>query len=618
MISKPFSIGSKVIGPSYLDNDKWRFSVWAPFAHNMELIAGAKQDMSIPMQKEDFGYWSVETDHLMNGTLYYYRIDNELLRPDPASLSQPQGVHGPSEIINLQDFEWQDSKWIGLPLSEMVIYELHVGSFTNEGTFYGVIQKLDYLMELGINAIEIMPVGQFPGTRNWGYDVAYPFAVQNSYGSARGLQNLVDTCHNKGIAVILDVIYNHLGPEGNYLPDYGPYLTNKYATPWGEAINFDDAYSDEVRNYYIRNALMWFRDFHIDALRLDAVHAIKDCGALHFMEELSRNIASYNTTTQQNRLLIAESDLNDVRYINTYNRGGYGLDAQWNDDFHHSLHALITSEQNGYYKDYGKIHHLAKSLRHAFVYDGLYSQFRKQRYGNKVTDQSGEQFIIYAQNHDQIGNRKNGERLSHLANFEQLKLAAGITLVSPYIPLLFMGEEYMEANPFLYFVDHSNPDLIKKVRQGRKDEFKDFHGRGKVPDPQSNDVFNQSRLQWNISENPNAKLLQFYKFMISLRKSEHVLCYGDRSMMRVQEFTEQQILFLYRWYLKNIVITICNFSDRVQVYKVSSIPHNTFYKILDSASTDWNGPGSDSPEQIYANNSIIIQPNSIVLYKNKT
>jgi maltooligosyltrehalose trehalohydrolase len=410
------------------------------------------------------------------GTRYFYRLDGNTERPDPASKFQPEGVHGPSQVID-PHFVWEELHWSGIPFSHYVLYELHVGTFTAQGTFDAIVPHLDELKDLGITSIEIMPVAQFPGDRNWGYDGVYPGAVQNSYGGPEGLKRLIDACHQRGLAVTLDVVYNHLGPEGNYLCDFGPYFTDRYHTPWGAAINFDGPDSDAVRRFFIENALSWVTEFRLDALRLDAVHGIFDFSALHFLQELAAAVHEQAERLNRRIYVIAESDLNDVRLVSSPELGGYGLDAQWNDDFHHALHTLLTGERTGYYEDFGRIQDLAKAFAEGFVYSGAYSPARRRRHGNTSKDLAADRFVVCAQNHDQVGNRLKGDRLSALVSFEGLKLAAAVVLLSPFIPLLFMGEEYGETAPFPYFVSHSDPDLIEVVRRGRRAEFAMCRGR---------------------------------------------------------------------------------------------------------------------------------------------
>jgi maltooligosyltrehalose trehalohydrolase len=349
---------------------KWgtcNFVVWAPEKESVELIITHPYQKTYPLQKDEAGYWQITVENAEPGLRYLYRLNGEMDRPDPASLSQPEGVHKASEVID-RSFNWTDGKWKGLPMEDLIIYELHVGTFTGEGTFEGIIEKLDYFAGLGINAIEIMPIAQFPGSRNWGYDGVYPYAAQNSYGGANSLKKLVDAAHAKGIAIILDVVYNHIGPEGGYLSNYAPYFTEKYSTPWGNALNYDDAYSDGVRNYFLQNALMWLDDFHIDGLRMDAVHAIVDLGAKHFMQLLKEKVDEVEQRTGRTKFLIAELDLNNPRYINPESTGGYGLHGQWIDEFHHAIHSLITGETDGYYEDFGSFDHVVRAFRDTYVY----------------------------------------------------------------------------------------------------------------------------------------------------------------------------------------------------------------------------------------------------------
>lgn len=506
-------------GAEYLGDNATRFTVWAPLQDDVKVILKDKTN-PLSLQRAEHGYWEKVIKEVGEGSLYKIQLKNGKEFPDPASRSQPDGVHSWSEVVDHSAFSWSDSSWEGLALSSMVIYELHVGTFTPEGTFEAVIAKLDHLLELGVNAIEIMPISQFPGNRNWGYDGVYPYAAQHSYGGVQGLKRMVDACHNKGIAVILDVVYNHMGPEGNYLAEFGPYFTDKYHTPWGSALNFDDQYSDEVRNFFIENALMWLEEFHIDGLRLDAVHEIIDRGARHLLKEISLRVDALQEKTGRAYVLIAESDLNDVKLINTYEKGGYGLEGQWVDDFHHALHTLLTGEDEGYYADFGKIEHLAKAYTQAFIYDGIYSDFRKRTVGNSPKGLPASKFVICIQNHDQIGNRMLGERLAGLITSEGLKLAATVTLTAPFVPMLFMGEEFAEDRPFQYFVSHGDEDLVKAVREGRKKEFQYFFNQeGDFQDPQAEETFNASKVNWSFREDASKRFIfEYYKNLLRLRK----------------------------------------------------------------------------------------------------
>ena len=599
------------IGSNYLGNGQCEFRVWAPFRDSVAVHIVSPQDQVIPLQKDEWGYWQ-ETIKADPETLYVYQLDGSLERPDPASHYQPQGVHGSSQVVDHQ-FDWTDDSWQGIPLKDLIIYELHVGTFSQEGTFESIIPRLSYLQDLGITAIEIMPVAQFPGSRNWGYDGVYVYGVQDSYGGPAGLKKLVDACHQAGIAVILDVVYNHLGPEGNYLWAYGPYFTDQYRTPWGNAVNFDGAYSNQVRNFFIQNALYWLDKYHIDALRVDAVHAIYDMSAQPFLQELGDAVANFNRTTPVQRYVIAESDLNDVRVIKPREEGGFGHDAQWCDDFHHILHTLLTGELSGYYEDFGKIEQLAVALREGYIYSGQYSSFRKRNHGNSAADRPAEQFVVCIQNHDQIGNRLIGDRLSTLVDFQGLKLAAATVLLSPYVPMLFMGEEYGEDAPFQYFVSHSDPDLIEGVRTGRAEEFKAF-GWDNAPDPQGTKVFEQSKLQWEkIDQDKYAVLRRWYKRLIQLRKETPALAKLDRQNLNVSSLSPEKVIVIHRTAGDSQVLGLINFGkDAVKVSP--QIPPANFSKVIDSADKEWMGEGSHLPQQLQAGQSLTLAPLSFALY----
>jgi maltooligosyltrehalose trehalohydrolase len=490
---------------------------------------------------------------------------------------------------------------------------LHTGTFTNEGNFAGIETKLEHLKDLGVNAIEIMPVAQFPGDRNWGYDGVYPFAVQQSYGGAEGLQRLVNACHENGIAVILDVVYNHLGPEGNYLGAFGPYFTEKYKTPWGGAINFDDAWSDGVREYFIENALMWFRDFHIDALRLDAVHAIKDLSPVHILKEIRQHVDALKDATGRQHYLITELDLNDTRYINPVATGGYGMDAQWIDEFHHALRVTAGGDRHGYYEDFQGIEMLAKAYKDAYVYDGQYSPHRKKFFGIKADQNPGEQFIVFSQNHDQVGNRMLGERTSTLVSFEMQKLLAGAVMVSPFLPMLFMGEEWSEPNPFLYFVSHTDPELAAAVRKGRKEEFAAFHIQGEAPDPVIEETFRRSKLQWQLlEEERHQTMFGYYKRLIALRKSFPVWYHLNREHLHVEVDRAKNLLLLHRWLDDQHMLCLMNFSKQIQEALIPDAA-NEWEKVLDAADTIWLGPKS-AVETVKAGETLKIQPETILVY----
>lgn len=600
-------------GVSFREDQTAEIRFWAPEATQVALKLA---EQLLPLEKKEFGYWGITTRAVQPGSSYHFLIDGKDLVPDPASLSQPQGVHGASGAYDLHVFPWTDEQWENPALKDYLFYELHTGTFTPEGTFDGIIGKLDYLLDLGITAIEIMPVAQFPGERNWGYDGVFPFAVQNSYGGAGGLQKLVNACHEKGLAVVLDVVYNHVGPEGNYFSLSGPYFTDKYHTPWGDAINFDDAWSDGVRRYFIENVLMWFRDFHIDALRLDAVHAIKDFGVKHLLQEIREETDRLSALTGRRHYLIAESDLNDNKYINPTAAKGYGMDTQWIDEFHHALRVTAGEPAKGYYSDFSGISSLEKSYRDAYVYDGIYSPHRFRTFGGKAENNPGEQFIVFSQNHDQVGNRMLGERTSELVSYEMQKLLAGAVLCSPFLPMLFMGEEWGETNPFLFFTSHSDPELIEAVRKGRKAEFAAFHAEGEAPDPQSTDTFDQSKLQWELQQQEkHGLLLDFYKTMISLRKQLGPLNNTNRKQIIVSSDAVTNCMMLRRWEQEEQVLCLMNFSAEK---REMVIPGDQSYwkKILDSADPEWNGPAA-APLTTNAFQVLTIQPQSILIYTNK-
>ncbi|MFH0813633.1 MAG: malto-oligosyltrehalose trehalohydrolase [Pseudomonadota bacterium] len=603
------------IGAIYWSNGRCEFIVWAPLLKEISLHIVYPTTHTIPLEKDNDGYWKVIVNDVYSGAQYFYLLENSLPHPDPASFSQPEGVHGLSEVVDHRSFLWEDYSWPGIPLEKMVIYEIHTGTFTPPGTFKEIIPRLNDLQHLGINTIELMPVAQFPGERNWGYDGAYLFAVQNSYGGPEGLKELVNACHQKGFSVILDVVYNHLGPEGNYLAEFGPYFTEKYKSPWGKAINYDGAYSDGVRNFFIQNALYWFRHYHLDGLRLDAIHGIYDINAKHILEELAEEVETFSKRQGRKFYLIAESDLNNPRIIRAKKSGGFGIDAQWCDDFHHSLHTLLTGEKVGYYEDFGKINDLKKSFEEGFVLSGQYSKYRKRRHGAYSKNISPRQLVVFSQNHDQVGNRMFGERLSTLVNFESLKLAAGTMLISPYIPLLFMGEEYGEESPFLYFVHHSDPDLIRAVQEGRKKEFQSFRWKGEPPDPQSIETFLASKLKWEKRlEEWHHILLNFYRQLIKLKKEIPALGTQSERCLSVSVLEEKNLLFVERRYLESMIFVILNFNTEDTITEIRD-SQGRWRKLLDSSEPQWMGPGSHLPEKIERPVPVTIRPRSFAVFE---
>jgi maltooligosyltrehalose trehalohydrolase len=595
-----------------------QFRVWAPKASSVALVL-IDDERQFLMEPEDKGYYAITVKDLSPGRRYSYLLDKELLRPDPVSRYQPEGVHGPSQIIDPDLFQWDDQDWEGIPLEQWIIYEIHTGAFTPEGTFEAVIPHLDYLQnELGVTAIELMPVAQFPGERNWGYDGTYLYAPQNSYGGPEGLKNLINACHPKGLAVILDVVYNHLGPEGNYVGDFGPYFTNRYRTPWGSAINFDGPESDEVRRFIVDNALYWVTEYHIDGLRIDAIHGIFDFSARHILFDIQEAVQRQAKRLGRRIAVIAESDLNDVRAVNPPRRGGYGLDAQWNDDFHHCLHTLLTGEKNGYYQDFGEFHQLVKALREGFVYSGQYSPYRKRRHGSSSKHLPPTKFVVFSQNHDQVGNRKMGERLSTLVSFDALKLAAGILLLSPNIPLLFMGEEYGEIASFQYFVSHSDPGLIEAVRKGRKEEFAAFAWEGEIPDPQDETTFLRSKIGLNLREQEKNKILfEYYKMLIKLRKEIPLLSGGNKKVIQIEASGRERVLLMKWEHGEDRMTGLFNFNDR-PIKIETPFGKGQWQKLFGSASEEWEGDGSLATESIFSNGSevvLVLDKYALALYQ---
>ncbi len=515
-------LGARLTSPTTV-----HFKVWAPMAEAMSVNIHASAPASHPLSPTRQGYWEGTVSEVSANACYTYVVNQNLERPDPASRFQPEGVHGPSMVIDPSAFPWTDHAWTGVPLEQLIIYELHVGTFTPAGTFDAIIGKLPYLRDtVGVTALELMPVAQCPGVRNWGYDGAYLFAPQANYGGPGGLKRLVDACHAHGLAVIMDVVYNHLGPEGNYLGDYGPYFTPRYPTPWGQAINYDGPHSDAVRWFITGNALYWITEFHIDALRLDAIHGIFDFSAKHILQELGEAVHEQAGRLGRAIHVIAESDLNDAQVITPVAQGGYGLAGQWSDDFHHALHSLLTGERHGYYQDFGGLDHLATAITDRFVYSGQYSAHRNRRHGNSAREAAPSQFVIFSQNHDQVGNRARGDRLSTLVPFEALKLAAAAVLLSPNIPLVFMGEEYGETAPFLYFIDHGDPELVEAVRQGRMADCASLD-RHDMPDPHDPSTCAQSHLHWDEPQTEErTSLLRWYHTLIQCRQSVPALGAG--------------------------------------------------------------------------------------------
>jgi maltooligosyltrehalose trehalohydrolase len=612
----PSPLVTRALGATCLDADRCAFRVWAPEIDRVEVRLTAPTEQVVPLQKDARGYHHIVVEGVRPGARYVFRLDDALERPDPASASQPGGVHQPSEVVGTA-FPWTDDRWFGLPLRDYIVYELHVGTFTPEGTFDAILPRLAGLKALGITALELMPVAQFPGGRNWGYDGVYPFAVQHSYGGPAGLRRLVNAAHEAGMAVVLDVVYNHLGPEGNYLGDFGPYFTERYKTPWGTALNFDGAHSDEVRDYFIQIALHWQTHYHIDALRLDAVHAIRDFSAVPFLEELA--VACQRRAEDLNRrfFLIAESDMNMARHILPRSRGGYGLDAQWSDDFHHVLHVLLTGEQSGYYSDYHGVGMLARVFREGYAYSGDYSPYRKHRHGSSPHLADFGQFVVCAQNHDQIGNRMGGDRLSASLPGDSLKLAAGVLLLSPFVPMLFMGEDYGETAPFQYFTSHSDPDLVEAVRKGRAAEFASFQWQGDVPDPQDEATFNRCKLNEALAGGGAHRLLRdFHAALIALRRDIRAIARAEKGATEPVAFESDNVLAVRYGTGEDAAVAVFAFSKQPCVIDLP-LPPGIWRKRLDSEDRRWGGILDPAPDRLESAGIVPLKLNgrSVLLFQ---
>jgi maltooligosyltrehalose trehalohydrolase len=533
--------------------------VWAPRAYKVHVVTPTGRQ---PMERDgDSGWWHAE---IPGDSTYSFVLDESDERPDPRSPWQPDGVHAASRSVDHSAFTWTDSAWRGRPIAGAVVYELHIGTFTQEGTFAAALQHLDHLVDLGVDFVEVMPVNAFLGRWGWGYDGVGLYAVQDAYGGPDGLKTFVDACHTRGLGVILDVVYNHLGPQGNYLSEFGPYFTDKHTTPWGAAVNLDDHNSSEVRAFLIDNAVQWLRDYHVDGLRLDAVHAFVDDSPTHFLAQLADATAELETRLGRELFLVAESDLNDPRMIEPRAHGGHGMAAQWSDDFHHALHAVLTGETDGYYADFGRVADVATALTHGFVYTGQYSAYRERSYGAPLPPgTSGHRLIGYLQNHDQIGNRARGERSGTLMPIGLLQIGAALVLTSPFTPMLFMGEEWGASTPWQYFTDHEDPSLAEAVRGGRRAEFAAFGWAPReVPDPQSPATFERSRLDWSeVDREPHRSLLAWYRDLIRLRKQWPDLQDGDLSRVAVSYDEDARWLVMRR----GRIAVMCNLADAPQV-----------------------------------------------------
>ena len=533
------------------------FSVWAPRRKKVTVrVDGVDYPMDGPTQR---GYWKTDVEPAQHGSNYAFLLDDDPQPyPDPRSFWQPKDVHSESRVLEHGGFPWTDTKFRPVPLPSAIIYELHIGTFTPAGTFDSAVERLDYLCDLGITHIELLPVSSFEGTFSWGYDGVSPFAPDETYGGPEGLKRFVNACHEKGLGVILDVVMNHFGPAGNYTQMFGPYYTDRHHTPWGAAINLEEGGSDQVRRFFIDNAILWLRDYHFDGLRLDAVHELIDRSAMHFLEQLSREIEDLSASLGRCLFLIGETDLNDPRFVTPREANGFGLDAQWSDDFHHSLFTLMLHEQNGYYEDFGTIENLATTLKQVFVYDGAYSRFRQHSHGRPVQKISYHRFLGYIQNHDQIGNRAKGERLEHLVGLQKAKLAAGVVFTAPFLPMLFMGDEFAASSPWLYFADFTSEELRTAVRDGRKRDFQHFGWTEDVPSPEDPATFAASKLNWSeLEEGDHAEMFDWYRKLIHLRRRTLALNLGDFGRNEVHFSEEGRWIYTDRGNIR----TMINFAE---------------------------------------------------------
>jgi maltooligosyltrehalose trehalohydrolase len=539
-------------------------AVWAPSATTVAaLVDGAR----VPLSPADAGWWRADVPGAGHGTDYGFLVDDdETALPDPRSRWQPQGVHGPSRFYDHGLFGWSDDRWRGVQLPGSVVYELHVGTFTGDGMLDSAMDRLDHLVDLGVDLVELMPVAAFPGRHGWGYDGVHPYAVHAPYGGPDALKRFVDACHRRGLGVCLDVVYNHLGPSGNYLPRYGPYFSDRHTTPWGAGVNLDDDGSAEVRRWIVDNALMWLRDFHVDALRLDAVHALVDDSPVHVLTQLAREVDALSTAVRRPLSLIAESDLNQPATVTPVECGGLGMTAQWSDDFHHALHALLTGEGQGYYGDFAADpwSALRRTLTGAYFHAGTHSSFRGVDWGAPVDTARvpAWRFLGYAQTHDQVGNRAVGDRLSSSLSPGAARVAAALVLTSPFTPMLFMGEEWSASTPWQYFTSHEEPELAEAVRAGRRREFA-AHGWAAedVPDPQSEETVAASTLDWDELGDPaHAGMLGWYRDLIALRRAEPWLSDPRLDLVSVSCDADAGWLVVHRGPLR----VVCNLSGAAQ------------------------------------------------------
>ena len=588
------------VGADPLEGARTRFVVWAPERRHVAVtFPGTGRVVDLAARAD--GYFAGVVDECAAGTRYQFLLDDDGAYADPASRSQPDGVHGPSEVVDLGAHAWADAGHRTRPLHEHVLYEVHIGTLTPSGTFDAAIEVLDELVEVGVSAVELMPVAQFPGVRNWGYDGVFPFAVQSSYGGPAGLQRFVEACHGRGLDVVLDVVYNHLGPEGNVLEAYAPYFTARYRTPWGPAINFDGPGSDDVRAFFVQNAHQWFCNYHVDGLRLDAVHEIFDHTARPFLAELAESVGAAGEHLGRPVFLVAESADNDPRLVRPLEAGGLGLGAQWNDDFHHAVHAAVTGEGAGYYVDYGAVADIARAMDEGFVYQGEYSCFRRRNHGAPSGAIPPERLVVFAQNHDQIGNRPRGDRLVSLVTFAQAQLVSALVLLAPGVPLLFMGEEYGDPAPFPYFIDHGDPALTEAVRAGRARELAVLPPSGEMPAPAADATFRAARLDRSLRhQGTHRAQWALHRALIELRRANPALRRAPRAAARAQ--ADGRVLTMVRSHPDDAVVALFNVSAERVEGVLPAVPQGwagdesaCWTKVVEAAAPEFGGSGELLP-----------------------
>ncbi len=593
------SSGPDRLGAEARPDGQTRFTVWAPAHEQVTLRLHDAVAGDLVMHRDDRGYHTATVPGTGPGTRYGFVLGGAGggERADPASRAQPDGVAGPSAVTD-DEFPWSDGAWRNPSLDRYVISEIHIGTFTEAGTFDAAVEQLPALAEAGITAVEVMPVAEFPGARNWGYDGVLPYAAHHAYGGLDGFRRFVDGAHAAGLAVVLDVVYNHLGPEGNHLREFGPYFTDQYRTPWGDALNFDGPGSDEVRRYFVENARFWTGVAHIDALRLDAVHAIVDSSAHPFVQELTESVHAQARSAGRVVHVIAESAANDARVIRPAEMGGLGADAQWNDDFHHALHVLLTGERDGYYADFGGLSDLARAWTDGYVYDGRYSRFRDRRHGSSSRGLPGSRFVVFAQNHDQIGNRLAGDRLGAQVGADRLRLAAATVLLSPFVPLLFQGDEYADPAPFPYFVSHSDPELVEAVRRGRREEFAGFAWHDEPPDPQSEATFESAKLDRTLAgKEEHAAMLRWHRALLDVRAHEPALARLDPSAVEPSVHEHARTVVFRRRSGRDVVAIALHFADTAVDVAVP-LPAGHWESLARSDMHEFAGPGPVTPDSL--------------------